>query len=104
MNGPSDSSGQRTEVFEAGTNPDSAPAPTEGYKPFREWFTYEGRCLVCGRKLDLRGADLRGHLNRHCEEGVLVERGEGGEQFEQIKAHPLGFPGILLPKDPVWTR
>ena len=65
-------------------------------KLIQGWFTFENRCMLCGKKFgkETHPEFLRPHLDLHCEEGVLKK---WGRFYEQVKAHPVGFPGILLP-------
>ena len=72
-------------------------------KRTREWFTFENRCMVCGEKFPGRvtAAGSVHHLEVHCEEGILKK---WGKFYEQVKAHPVGFPGILLPVEMQWTK
>ncbi len=72
-------------------------------KPLKDWFTFENRCLVCGRRYH-PGADdghKMEHLGTHVQDGVLVKQ---GSFYEQVKADPVGFPGILLPKELEWSK
>jgi|GEM_PF-5140458 hypothetical protein len=73
-------------------------------KPLKDWFTFEYRCLVCGRKIgiDAFHTTLRNHLWNHCEDGVMEKIDH--EMYRQVKADPVGFPGILLPKEMVWSE
>jgi hypothetical protein len=78
-------------------------------KPVQEWFTFEGRCMVCGTKIGRPNQDDNGlcgahylHLDVHCRDGHMEKT--GAKLYEQVKAHPVGFPGILLPKEMEWTR
>ena len=60
------------------------------------WFTFENRCFLCGEKLQ-KPADPRGlnnHLQSHVREGYL------DDGLEQIKDHPIGFPGPPLGQQP----
>ena len=58
------------------------------------WISFEGRCLLCGQKLGgLPGPDTL-HLQRHIREGYL------NDELEQIKPHPVGFPGPPLGQQP----
>lgn len=88
---------------EASEQPPNAPAPSGALKKVSEWFTFENRCMVCGVKFARHDhiEHLRPHLDRHCEEGVLKK---WGKFYEQVKAHPVGFPGILLPRELQWSR
>lgn len=72
-------------------------------KPVKDWFTFENRCMVCGVKLTSDGtaAGCVHHLDIHCKEGVMKN---WGRYYEQVKAHPVGFPGILLPRELQWSR
>ena len=84
----------------------SGPPPDAhgALKRAQEWFTFENRCMVCGMKFPALAATGYGaahHLGTHCEEGVMKK---WGRFYEQIKAHPVGFPGILLPKELQWSR
>lgn len=53
---------------------------------FQRWFTFEGRCFLCGRMIG--GTMPFVHLNVHCREGYL-KRSE--DHYTQLKAHPTGF-------------
>jgi hypothetical protein len=70
--------------------PPNAPG---ALKKLSDWFTFENRCMVCGAKFGAteHRENLRPHLDRHCEEGVMKK---WGKFYEQVKAHPVGFPGI----------
>lgn len=60
------------------------------------WFSFEGRCLLCGGKHGSDGTH-RGeltHLQMHIRQGYL------NDELEQIKPHPVGFPGPPLGEDP----
>ena len=72
-------------------------------KPLKDWFTFEARCLLCGTKChpDIQDRHRQEHLETHVQEGVLVRH---GDFYEQVKAHPVGFPGILLPKELEWSK
>lgn len=63
------------------------------------WFTFEGRCFLCG---EMAGGGLGGprtlHLQRHQREGYL------NDELEQIKPHPVGFPGPPLGQQPNESR
>lgn len=65
-------------------------------KAFDSWFTFEGRCLLCGVKFsdDYRRGAWALHLKSHIREGYL------NDELEQIKPHPVGFPGPPLGKQP----
>jgi hypothetical protein len=54
---------------------------------FNDWFTFEGRCLLCGSIYGNKYATL--HLERHCREGFMTK---DGDIYTQIKEHPVGFP------------
>ena len=60
------------------------------------WFTFENRCLLCGIKFgaDERRGGCTTHLDRHIREGYL------NDELEQIKPHPIGFPGPPLGQQP----
>lgn len=63
-------------------------------KNFRDWFSFEGRCLLCGEKfqiIDGGGGHVR-HVMRHVAEGYL------DPAYEQVRPHPTGFP------NPPWLR
>lgn len=83
------------------------PSNAQGaLKPLHGWFTFENRCMVCGVKFAMErgrpaGHFLHPHLQEHCDDGVLKK---WGRFYEQIKAHPVGFPGILLPREMEWSR
>lgn len=60
------------------------------------WFTFERRCILCGQKLS-DSESSRGcvqHLWSHIREGYL------NEDLEQIREHPVGFPGPPLGQQP----
>lgn len=60
------------------------------------WFSFEGRCLLCGIKLDSHETH-RGQLNHaqmHIREGYL------NDELEQTEPHPVGFPGSPLGQQP----
>jgi hypothetical protein len=64
-------------------------------KTVDSWFTFENRCLLCGEKFGedaLKGSTI--HLQRHVREGYL------NDELEQIKPHPVGFPGPPLGQQP----
>jgi hypothetical protein len=91
-----------------------APPANSRFKPLKDWFTFENRCLVCGRKFFggsmEHNALLSYHLLAHCDEGVMrrFRRRKPTchriDLYEQVKAHPVGFPGILLPKEMEWSK
>ena len=60
------------------------------------WFTFEVRCLLCGTKFseDHRRGGLPSHLSGHIREGYL------NDELEQVKDHPIGFPGPPLGQHP----
>ena len=58
------------------------------------WFSFEGRCLLCGQKLDGGNGGETLHLQRHIREGYL------NDDLEQIQPHPVGFPGPPLGQHP----
>lgn len=58
------------------------------------WFTFESRCLLCGHKLGGNNGNETIHLQRHIREGYL------NDELEQIKDHPIGFPGPPLGQKP----
>lgn len=75
-------------------------------KSTHEWFTFENRCLICGRKFEgmnyesnqgplIGGQTL--HLFVHAREGILMRMEHG---WVQLKKHPVGFPTppYLIPK------
>lgn len=56
-----------------------------------QWFTFEGRCLLCGRKYEPHWSPgLIRHLNRHVTEGYMKRH---GDDWTKVKEHPVGFPG-----------
>lgn len=67
-------------------------------KTVDSWFSFESRCLLCGGKFSDTEIAMVGrhtvHLQRHIREGYL------NEELEQIKAHPVGFPGPPLGQHP----
>jgi len=64
------------------------------------WFSFEGRCLLCGQKVGLceSGVGYHRHLELHRREGYL------NDDLEQIKDHPIGFPGPPLGQQPCSSR
>jgi len=53
------------------------------------------------------GSPYWDHIEEHRKEGIIERsRGAGGRfyLYEQVKAHPVGFPGILLPKEMEWSK
>lgn len=60
------------------------------------WFSFENRCLLCGEKFHspTDGRGLMNHLKMHLREGYL------NDELEQIKPHPVGFPGPPLGQQP----
>jgi hypothetical protein len=66
-------------------------------KLLKEWFSFEGRCLVCGFKVPFRVGDPFGdHMGKHREEGIIERTRAPASRFylyRQVKPHPLGFPG-----------
>lgn len=63
-----------------------------------QWFTYEGRCLLCGQKLTIyTGANFVRHLDAHVREGYLQRN---DYEWVKIKEHPVGFPGPALGERP----
>jgi hypothetical protein len=64
-------------------------------KSVKDWFSFENRCLVCGAKNWVNDGLKTLHLQAHVEDGTLVK--EDGA-YRQVKPHPVGFPGILLPE------
>lgn len=65
------------------------------------WFSFEGRCLLCGHKFDPQVSWSIGtnrHLDMHVREGFL------NDDLEQIKPHPRGFPGPPLGCVPPGTK
>lgn len=63
-------------------------------KTVDSWFTFEGRCFLCGEKIGGEGGPTSQHLQRHIREGYL------DSELEQIKPHPVGFPGPPLGQHP----
>lgn len=81
---------------------------TEG-QPIQGMFNFEGRCLVCGTKVmpPMRdGSPFSAHIEQHRQDGYVERLGEGrgSYRYRQVRAHPAGFPGILLPKELEWTK
>lgn len=64
------------------------------------WFTFENRCLLCGQKFnpDTEGRGKWGHVDLHRREGYL------DDNWEQIKPHPIGFPGPPIGQQPVCSN
>jgi len=58
------------------------------------WFSFEGRCLLCSQKTGVYNGPNAMHLKSHVREGYL------NEDFDQIKPHPVGFPGPPLGQQP----
>lgn len=56
---------------------------------FLDWFTFEGRCFLCGAVISVNGSYYVHHLDRHCREGYLTH---DGVIYTQVKEHPTGFP------------
>lgn len=93
------------------THPPAVDADTEtheGSRPLQGWFNFEGRCMVCGLKVLPRvGSPFWEHIEEHRKDGYIERSRGAGERFylyRQVKAHPAGFPGILLPQWMQWTR
>jgi hypothetical protein len=57
-------------------------------------FTFENRCLLCGQMIGGGNSGQILHLKRHIREGYL------NDELEQIKPHPIGFPGPPLGQQP----
>lgn len=82
-------------------------AEDNGFKPLEGWFTFENRCLVCGAKVGGPFNNRWDHINAHIKEGCMVARQRGEQKifdYQQVRAHPAGFPGILLPKELEWSK
>ena len=58
------------------------------------WFSFENRCLLCGEMIGGLVGNRTQHIQRHTREGYL------GDQLDQIKTHPFGFPGPPLGQQP----
>ena len=57
-----------------------------------DWFSYEGRCFVCGRKfIEGWNPNKVEHLQVHVMDGYLEE---ANGMYRHVKPHEHGFPGI----------
>ena len=56
-------------------------------KHIKKWWSFEGRCIVCGKKYLPGSFDwaLTEHLKKHVRDGFMKLTPEG---FAQIKIHP----------------
>jgi hypothetical protein len=63
-------------------------------RTFDSWFSFENRCLLCGDKFGGSEGARTLHALRHQREGYL------NYELEQIKPHPVGFPGPPLGQQP----
>jgi hypothetical protein len=63
-------------------------------KSYSEWFTFESRCLLCGKQMQDGHGAQKLHVEHHVREGYL------SEDYEQLKPHPVGFPGPPLGQQP----
>jgi|GEM_PF-4410704 hypothetical protein len=67
-------------------------------RTIESWFSFENRCLLCGDKTSSVEIGLGGRNSQHLKTHVL--EGYLSDDLEQIKPHPIGFPGPSLGQQP----